>query len=106
MTLPSTNDEECLKYKNETKVITTNTNIYLSSITILVVAAAMNLSSRQEVWQIPYKTSLVVLSNSGPGGVASCQNYGGSQVYSAGISTVDMLEILNTAHLLLLGIIL
>ena len=104
MTLPSTNDEVCLKYKNETKVITTN--IYLSSITILVVAAAMNLSSCQEVWQIPYKTSLVVLSNSGPGGVASCQNYGGSQVYSAGISTVDMLKILNTAHLLLLGIIL
>ena len=74
---------------------------YLHSITISVVATAMSLSSLQKVRQIPYKTGLVVLSNSGAGRVTSCKDHRASQVYGAGIPTINRSMILITAQLMI-----
>ena len=74
---------------------------YLHSITISVVATAMSFSSLPKVRQISYKTGLVVLSNSGTGGLTSCKDHRASQVYSAGIATMNRSMILITAQLMI-----
>ena len=76
-------------------------NIYLGSLVINKVTAPMFLSSCQECREIPDPASLVVLSNSPGGGIVSTCDYDGTpQVDGTGLTTINMLDIINTSHLI------
>ena len=60
----------------------------------------MVISSLLELGEIPHIASLVVL-NCGAGVVASSDEHCATKVDSTGISTINMLLIINTSHLII-----
>ena len=71
---------------NERRVI--YINIYLSSLPILVIAAAMSISPLVQVREIPDEASLSVLGHSGEGVVAACEEDRAAQVDGTGLTTI------------------
>ena len=55
-----------------------------------------------ELGEIPHPASLVVLADCGDGGVASSSDeHCATKVDSTGITTINMLLIINTSHLII-----
>ena len=54
-----------------------------------------------ELGEIPHPASLVVLTDCGDGGVASSDEHCATKVDSTGITTINMLLIINTSHLII-----
>ena len=63
--------------------------------------AAMDISSLVQVREIPDEASLSVLGHSGEGVVAACEDDRAAQVDGTGITTINMLLIINTSHLII-----
>ena len=65
--------------------------------------APMVISPLVQVREIPDEASLSVLGHSGVGGgvVAACEEDRAAQVDGTGITTINMLLIINTSHLMI-----
>ena len=83
--------DEGLNY-NERRVI--NINIYLSSLPILVMTAAMVPSPLVQVREIPDEASLSVLGHCVEVVESSCEDDRATQVDSTGPTTINMLLII------------
>ena len=83
------------------RVEKTDIDIYLRSGLIHEVAAAMKPSLLLCVREIPDEASLAVLGHCGVGVVASSEDDSAAQVDGTGLTTINMLLIINTSHLII-----
>ena len=64
-------------------------------------AAPMVFSLLVQVREIPDEASLVVLGHSGAGVFTACDDDSAAQVDGTGLTTINMLLIINTSHLII-----
>ena len=76
-------------------------NLYLGSIITDKVAAAMVISPLLKWRQISHPALLAVLTHCGLGVVSSSDDYSATKVDSTGHTTINMLFIKNTSHLII-----
>ena len=63
--------------------------------------AAMSISPLVQVREIPDEASLSVLGHFGAGVPAACEDDRAAQIDGTGLTTIDMLLIINTSHLII-----